>query len=82
MAAIDCALVLLSVQSRTIAKACMRTSATTKAPTSTTAAYPRLPKTYFFSNPPLMYTTANYYYQCRTVDPPVGALDGPAWFIG
>ena len=56
----------------------MRTSATTKAPTSTTAAYPRLPKTYFFSNPPLMYTTANYYYQCRTVDPPVAALDGPA----
>jgi len=27
-----------------------------------------------------MYATANYYYQCRVVELPVGALDGPAWF--
>ena len=25
-----------------------------------------------------MYATANYYYQCRVVELPVGALDGPA----
>ena len=50
----------------------------TKSPQAPQQHTHEFPKPYFFSNPPLMYTTGNYYYSCRAIDPPVGALDGPA----